>query len=106
MQKNVIGVLMIYMLIGCSKQNEVPDSTTKLLHVIVESPNEELYHAQPTEIGIGTDVPDEEEIDATQKVVEEEKNAWDGLWETALQKECLIHSGIVRNGFVFWELLM
>lgn len=78
MQKNVIGVLMIYMLIGCSKQNEVPDSTTKLLHVIVESPNEELYHAQPTEIGIGTDVPDEEEIDATQKVVEEEKNAWDG----------------------------
>ena len=78
MQKNVIGVLMIYMLIGCSKQNEVPDSTTKLLHVIVESPNEELYHAQPTEIGIGTDVPDEEEIDATQKVVEEEKNAWEG----------------------------
>ena len=43
----------------------------------MESPNEELYHAQPTEIGIGTDVPDEEEIDATQKAVEEEKNAWD-----------------------------
>ena len=77
MQKIVIGVLMINVLIGCSKQNEVPDSTTKLLHVIVESPNEELYHAQPTEIGIGADVPDEEEIDATQKVVEEEKNAWD-----------------------------
>ena len=78
MQKIVIGVLMIYMLIGCSKQNEVPDSTTKLLHVIVESPNEELYHAQPTEIGIGIDVPDEEEIDATQKVVEEEKTDWNG----------------------------
>ena len=77
MQKIVIGVLMINVLIGCSKQNEVPDSTTKLLHVIVESPNEELYHAQPTEIGIGTDVPDEGEIDATQKAVEEEKNAWD-----------------------------
>lgn len=77
MQKIVIGVLMINMLIGCSKQNEVPDSTTNLLHAIVESPNEELYHAQPTEIGIGADVPDEEEIDATQKAVEEEKNAWD-----------------------------
>ena len=73
----VMGALVINALIGCSKQNEVPDSTTKLLHAIVESPNEELYHAQPTEIGIGTDVPDEEEIDATQKAVEEEKNAWD-----------------------------
>lgn len=78
MQKIVIGVLMINVLIGCSKQNEVPDSTTKLLHAIVESPNEELYHAQPTEIGIGTDVPDEEEIDAIQKVVEEEKTDWNG----------------------------
>lgn len=73
----VMGAFVINALIGCSKQNEVPDSTTKLLHAIVESPNEELYHAQPTEIGIGTDVPDEEEIDATQKAVEEEKNAWD-----------------------------
>lgn len=73
----VMGALVINALIGCSKQNEVPDSTTKLLHAIVESPNEELYHAQPTEIGIGTDVPDEGEIDATQKAVEEEKNAWD-----------------------------
>lgn len=73
----VMGALVINALIGCSKQNEVPDSTTKLLHAIVESPNGELYHAQPTEIGIGTDVPDEEEIDATQKAVEEEKNAWD-----------------------------
>lgn len=77
MQKIVIGVLMINMLIGCSKQNEVPDSTTNLLHAIVESPNEELYHAQPTEIGIGADVPDEEEIDAAQKAVEEEKKVWD-----------------------------
>jgi hypothetical protein len=73
----VMGALVINALIGCSKQNEIPDSTTKLLHAIVESPNEELYHAQPTEIGIGTDVPDEGEIDATQKAVEEEKNAWD-----------------------------
>lgn len=72
-----MGAFVINALIGCSKQNEVPDSTTKLLHAIVESPNEELYHAQPTEIGIGTDVPDEEEIEATQKAVEEEKNAWD-----------------------------
>ena len=77
MQKIVIGVLMINVLIGCSKQNEVPDSITKLLYAIVESPNEELYHVQPTEMGIGTDTPDEKEIDATQKAVEEEKNAWD-----------------------------
>ena len=68
---------MVNMLIGCSKQNEIPDSTTKLLHAIIESPNEELYHAQPTEMGIGTDVPDEEEIDAAQKAVEEEKKVWD-----------------------------
>ena len=73
----VMGAFVINALIRCSKQNEVPDSTTKLLHAIVESPNEELYHAQPTEIGIGTDVPDEEEIEATQKAVEEEKKAWD-----------------------------
>ena len=65
MQKIVIGVLMINVLIGCSKQNEVPDSITKLLYAIVESPNEELYHVQPTEMGIGTDTPDEKEIDAS-----------------------------------------
>lgn len=76
-QRIVIGVLMINVLMGCSGQNEVPDSTTKLLHTIIESPNEELYHVQPTEMGIGTDTPDEEEIDAVQKAVEEEKNAWD-----------------------------
>ena len=76
-QRIVIGVLMINVLMGCSGQNEVPDSTTKLLHTIIESPNEELYHVQPTEMGIGTDTPDEEEIDAAQKAVEEEKNAWD-----------------------------
>lgn len=72
-QRIVIGVLMINVLMGCSGQNEVPDSTTKLLHTIIESPNEELYHVQPTEMGIGTDTPDEEEIDAAQKAVEEEK---------------------------------
>ena len=76
-QRIVIGVLMINVLMGCSGQNEVPDSTTKLLHTIIESPNEELYHVQPTEMGIGTDTPDEEEMDAAQKAVEEEKNAWD-----------------------------
>lgn len=76
-QRIVIGVLMINVLMGCSGQNEVPDSTTKLMHTIIESPNEELYHVQPTEMGIGTDTPDEEEIDAAQKAVEEEKNAWD-----------------------------
>ena len=76
-QRIVIGILMINVLIGCSKQDEIPDSTTKLLHAIVESPNEELYHAQPTEMGIGTDVPDEEEIDAALKAVEEEKKVWD-----------------------------
>ena len=76
-QRILIGVLMINVLIGCSKQNEIPNSTTKLLHAIVESPNEELYHVQPTEMGIGIDTPDEKEIDATQKAVEEEKNAWD-----------------------------
>lgn len=75
-QRIVIGVLMINVLIGCSKQNEIPDSTTKLLHTIIESPNEELYHAQPTEIGIGTDASDQEEADAAQKAVEEEKTAW------------------------------
>lgn len=92
----VMGAFVINALIGCSKQNEVPDSTTKLLHAIVESPNEELYHAQPTEIGIGTDVPDEEEIEATQKAVEEEKNAWDetvgdcfakGMFDTFLNSQ-------------------
>ena len=76
-QRIAIGVLMINVLMGCSGQNEVSDSTTKLLHTIIESPNEELYHVQPTEMGIGTDTPDEEEIDAAQKAVEEEKNAWD-----------------------------
>ena len=78
MQKIVIGVLMINVLIGCSKQNEVPDSTTKLLHAIVESPNEELYHSRPIEIGIGTDAPDQEEADTAQKAVEEEKTDWNG----------------------------
>lgn len=96
MQKIVIGVLMINVLIGCSKQNEVPDSITKLLYAIVESPNEELYHVQPTEMGIGTDTPDEKEIDATQKAVEEEKNAWDetvgdcfakGMFDTFLNSQ-------------------
>ena len=72
----VMGALVINVLIGCSKQNEIPDSTTKLLHAIVESPNEELYHAQPTEIGIGTDAPDQEEADTAQKAVEEEKADW------------------------------
>ena len=76
-QRILIGVLMINVLIGCSKQNEIPNSTTKLSHAIVESPNEELYHAQPTEIGIGTDAPDQEETDAAQKAMEEEKTAWD-----------------------------
>ena len=76
-QRIVIGVLMISVFIGCSKQGEIPDSTTKLLHAIVESPNEELYHAQPTEMRIGTDAPDQEEADTAQKAVEEEKNAWD-----------------------------
>ena len=76
-QRIMIGVLMINMLIGCSKQNEIPDSTTKLLHTIIESPNKGLYHAQSTEIGIGTDAPDQEEADAAQKTVEEEKSAWD-----------------------------
>lgn len=74
----VMGALVINALIGCSKQNEIPDSTTKLLHAIVESPNEELYHAQPTEIGIGTDAPDQEEADTAQKAVEEEKTDWNG----------------------------
>ena len=55
---------MISVLIGYFKQSEIPNSTTKLLHAIVESPNEELYHVQPTEMGIGTDTPDEKEIDA------------------------------------------
>ena len=77
-QRIVMGV-MISVLIGCSKQSEIPNSTTKLLHAIVESPNEELYHAQPTEIGIGTDVPDEEEIDATQKAVE---GMFDTFWKS------------------------
>lgn len=109
-QRIVIGGLMISVLIGCSKQNEIPDSTTKLLHAIVESPNEELYHAQPTEIGIGTDVPDEGEIDATQKAVEEEKNAWDkavgdcfseGMFDTFWNSQgriCFLGASAV-NGF-------
>ena len=61
----------------------------------------ELYHAQPTEIGIGTDVPDEEEIDATQKAVEEEKNAWDEAVGDCFAKECLIHSGNSQERIYF-----
>lgn len=109
-QRIVIGVLMINVLIGCAKQNEVPDSATKLLHAIVESPNEELYHVQPTEIGIGTDAPDQEEADAAQKTVEEEKKVWDetvgdcfaeGMFDTfwnSQERICFLGASDV-NGF-------
>lgn len=73
----IICILLGLILAGCRIRNEISGFTVKVLHSIIESPNEELYHAQPTEIGIGTDAPDQEETDAAQKAMEEEKTAWD-----------------------------
>ena len=94
MQKIVIGVLMINVLIGCSKQNEVPDSITKLLYAIVESPNEELYHVQPTEMGIGTDTPDEKEIEAVGDCFAE--GMFDTFWNSQ-ERICFLGTSDVND---------
>lgn len=64
-----VVLLAIFALIGCAGQNKIPTSTEKLLRTILESPNEELYHLEPTTIGLGQDDPDPDEVEAVQKSV-------------------------------------